>query len=315
MPRAQRIEYEGARYHVMSRGDRKEDIVNGDEDRRMFVKTLGEAAGYAGWEVHAYCVMRNHFHLVVETPKPTLVKGMQWMLGTYTARFNARHKLRGHLFSGRYKAIVVDDVGEGYLRRVCDYTHLNPVRAGIVGPEEALESYCWSSYPMYLTSGRERPAWIRVDRLMGEHGVRRDTAAGRREFARRTEFQRDEEDAELRRTMARGWRFGSEDFLERLAERMTSAPGENHEARQAKESLEVRARKMVDEQLRRRKLSRKDLSVLRKGDRVKIRLAEKLHRETPMTLRWIAEELKMGSWRYVSFLLYQERKKSDDNKV
>ena len=149
MPRPLRIVYEGARYHLLSRGDRREDIVFDDADRKRFVETLGEAAARAGWQVHAYCLMRNHFHLVIETPQPTLVKGMQWMLGTYTARFNARHKLRGHLFSGRYKSIMVDDAEEGYLRRACDYTHLNPVRAKIVAEEEPLESYPWSSYPMY----------------------------------------------------------------------------------------------------------------------------------------------------------------------
>ena len=141
MPRPLRIEYEGARYHLLSRGDRCEDIVFDDAHRKRFVETLGEAAARAGWQVHAYCLMRNHFHLVIETPQPTLVKGMQWMLGTYTARFNARHKLRGHLFSGRYKSIMVDDAEEGYLRRVCDYTHLNPVRAKIVAEKEPLESY------------------------------------------------------------------------------------------------------------------------------------------------------------------------------
>ena len=91
--------------------------------------------------------MRNHFHLMIETPQSTLVRGMQWLLGTYTARFDARHRLRGHLFSGLYKSIVFDETEDGYLHRVCDYTHLNPVRAKIVGQDNALESYAWSSYP------------------------------------------------------------------------------------------------------------------------------------------------------------------------
>jgi len=308
MPRPQRIEYDGARYHVLSRGDRREDIVLDDEDRKRFVRTLGEAAVYAGWQVHAYCLMRNHFHLVIETPKPTLVKGMQWMLGTFTARFNARHKLRGHLFSGRYKAIVVDEAGEGYLRRVCDYTHLNPVRAGIVAGDKPLESYEWSSYPQYLKNARKRPEWLRVDRLLGEHGIRRDTAAGRREFSRGMEARRGEEDAEFRQTLKRGWRLGGEDFLDRLQERMPEDSTENHEPRQVGEAMALRASKMIEEELRRVKLRREDLGTMRKGDPVKVRLAERLHRETPMTLRWIAEALQMGSWRYVSFLLYQRRR-------
>ena len=99
--------------------------------------------------------MRNHFHLVVETPLPNLVAGMNWFMGTYTSRFNRRHKLFGHLFSGRYKSLVVGGQG-GYLRTVCDYVHLNPVRARVLGPEAPLRSYRWSSYPQYLQVPSQR---------------------------------------------------------------------------------------------------------------------------------------------------------------
>src|SRR5271165_3079274 len=111
MPRKLRLEYPGAIYHVMNRGDRREDIVWDEADRRRFAETLGEACGKTEWQVHAWCLMRNHFHLVVETPQPNLVAGMQWLLGTYTARFNRRHKVFGHLFSGRYKSLIVDGAG------------------------------------------------------------------------------------------------------------------------------------------------------------------------------------------------------------
>ena len=121
-----------------------------DEDRLLFLETLGQACGKTGWEVHAYCLMPNHFHLVIETPQANLVAGMKWFLGTYTSRFNRRHKLFGHLFSGRYKALIVDGSGTGYLKTVCDYVHLNPVRAGLIGADEPLERYRWSSYPLYL---------------------------------------------------------------------------------------------------------------------------------------------------------------------
>ena len=308
MPRPLRIEYEGARYHLLSRGDRREDIVFDDVDRKRFVETLGEAAARAGWQVHAYCLMRNHFHLVIETPQPTLVKGMQWMLGTYTARFNARHKLRGHLFSGRYKSIMVDDAEEGYLRRVCDYTHLNPVRAKIVAEEEPLESYPWSSYPMYLSRPRKRPKWLKVDRLLGEHGIGKDGARERREFARRMEERRWEEDAEVRKILGRGWRLGAEDFLDRLEDRIQSQLTDDHDRQQVAETMELRAARLVEQELQELKLTVEDLRKLRKGDVLKIRLAEKLHRETPMTLRWIAAALQMGSWHYVSHLLYQQRR-------
>ena len=105
----------------MNRGDRQEPIFRDDEDRALFLATLGECCAKTDWQVHAHCLMLNHFHLVVETPGGNLVAGMKWFLGTYTARFNRRHKVFGHLFSGRYKALVVDGSGTGYLKTVCDY--------------------------------------------------------------------------------------------------------------------------------------------------------------------------------------------------
>src|SRR5579863_4573256 len=129
MPRKLRVEYHGAMYHVMSRGDRREDIFLNDVDRHDFLKTLAEACQKSGWQVHAYCLMRNHFHLVLETPQANLVAGMKWLLGVYTKRCNLRHKTCGHLFAGRSKSLLVDGSGNGYLRTVCDYVHLNPARA------------------------------------------------------------------------------------------------------------------------------------------------------------------------------------------
>jgi len=131
MPRKLRVQYAGVIYHLMNRGDRREDIFEDDKDRHRFLETLGQTCDQTGWQVHAYCLMSNHFHLVVETPQPNLVAGMKWFLGTYTGRFNRRHQEFGHVFSGRYKSLIVDGSGSGYLKSVCDYVHLNPVRAGL----------------------------------------------------------------------------------------------------------------------------------------------------------------------------------------
>jgi putative transposase len=182
MPRKLRVEYPGAIYHVLNRGDRREPIFRDDEDRKLFLATLGECCGKTDWQVHAWCLMLNHFHLVVETPKANLVAGMKWFLGTYTARFNRRHKLSGHLFSGRYKALVVDGSGNGYLKKVCDYVHLNPVRAKLLRAEEPLKAFAWSSYPDYLKAPAKRPGWLRVNRLLGEHRIAKDSAVGRAQF-------------------------------------------------------------------------------------------------------------------------------------
>ncbi|MCX6957524.1 MAG: transposase, partial [Verrucomicrobiae bacterium] len=140
MPRQLRIEYAGAIYHVMNRGDQGEDIFFDDHDQRSFLKTLGEACVKADWQVHSYCLMKNHFHIVLETPKPTLVDGMKWLLAVYTQRFNARHQKWGHLFAGRYKSLIVDGSDDCYLRKVCDYVHLNPARAYLLKNGARLES-------------------------------------------------------------------------------------------------------------------------------------------------------------------------------
>ena len=105
MPRQARVEYEGAIYHVMARGDHREKIVHDDEDRRRFEATLGEVIERMGWVLYAYVLMGNHYHLVFKTPEANLVKGMTWFQGTVTKRYNARHRQRGHLFSGRYSRV------------------------------------------------------------------------------------------------------------------------------------------------------------------------------------------------------------------
>jgi putative transposase len=110
----------------MNRGDHREDLFRDDQDRRRFLDTLGETCVKTDWRVNAYCLMANHFPMVVETLRGDLVGGMKWFLSTYNSRYNRRHKLFGHLFSGRYKALVVDGSGNGYFRAVCGYVHLNP---------------------------------------------------------------------------------------------------------------------------------------------------------------------------------------------
>jgi REP element-mobilizing transposase RayT len=158
-----------------------------DADRQRFVETLGEACFKTGWQVHAYVLMPNHFHLVVETPQPNLVAGMEWLkwfLGTYTSRFNQRHKLFGHLFSGRYKSLLFDGSGSGSLKSVCDYVHLNPARAKLLSADAPLKSFAWSSWLAYLLAPSKRPAWLRVDRLLGENGIPKDSPAGRQRLER-----------------------------------------------------------------------------------------------------------------------------------
>ena len=149
MARKTRIEFPGAIYHVLDRGDRREAIYGDDEDRRSFLATLEAACQRTGWRVHAYVLMSNHYHFMLETPEPNLVAGMRWFQATWTMRFNRRHHLRGHVLQGRYKAVIVDPGASGYFAALGDYIHLNPVRARIVRLSDRLFDYAWSSYPAY----------------------------------------------------------------------------------------------------------------------------------------------------------------------
>ena len=136
-------------------GDRREAIFQDDQDRERFLTTLGETVQRTGWRVHAYVLMSNHYHLLVETPFPNLVRGMTWFQTTCTVRYNARHRVNGHLFAGRYKALLVDPESEGYFVTLLNYIHLNPVRAGLVpvGEGARVQDYPWNSLCGYYRPG------------------------------------------------------------------------------------------------------------------------------------------------------------------
>ncbi len=314
MGRKLRVQYPGAIYHVMNRGDRREPIFHDDLDRRRFLETLSEVCAKTDWQVHAWCMMGNHFHLVVETPKPNLVAGMKWFLGTYTGRFNRRHKLFGHLFSGRYKALIVDGSGNGYLRTVCDYVHLNPVRAKLLRSEQPLRAFVWSSFPEYLKAPTRRLPWLRVDRLLGEMGIPQDTAVGRQQFESRMEERRAQELGGDWKAIRRGWCLGDETFRRELLAQMAGQMGEHHYGEERQESAEEKAERLVRQGLKKARWTEEDLRWRRKSDAVKIRLAVQLRQETTMTLKWIAVRLQMGAWTHLNKRLYERRKEAGRNK-
>jgi REP element-mobilizing transposase RayT len=301
------VEYPGAIYHVMNRGDRCEPIFLDDADRKRFMETLEEACVRSGWQVHAYCLMPNHFHLVVETPQPTLVAGMKWFLGAYTGRFNRRHKLFGHLFSGRYKSLIVDGSGSGYLGTVCEYVHLNPARAKLLKPGQALREYPWSSWPDYLKKAKKRPAWLRVDRVMGEQRIPLDSTAGRRELERRMEARRDAENGTSYKAIRRGWFFGEKAFKKELLGQMSKRLGAEHYGEERQESQAEKAEQVVQEELRRRRWTEATLGERKKGDVEKVKIAIRLRKETLVTVAWIAARLQMGSVANVNTLFYHWR--------
>ena len=276
-----------------------------------FCPRWGRLAAKPGWQVHALCLMPNHFHLVVETPGANLVAGMKWFLGTYTGRFNRRHKLFGHLFSGRYKALIVDGSGNGYLKTACDYVHLNPARAKLLRLEQLLRAYRWSSWPEYLKKPRQRPVWLRVDRLLGEMRIPKDSPAGRRELERLVEARRSAEEGGTYQPIRRGWFLGEKTLKKELLAQMKEQMGAEHYGEERQETAEAQAEEMIAEELRRCRWQEGDLGRRAKGDTVKVALAARLRAETVMTVKWIAERLQMGTPGYVNYLLYRWRKTAD----
>ena len=167
MARPLRIEFPGAIHHVMARGNARQPIFFNDEDRVAFLDGLGQVCGRQQWRVWAWCLMDNHYHLLIETLSPTLSRGMREVNGVYTQAFNRRHGRVGHLLQGRYKAVLVDR--DAYLLEVSRYVVLNPVRAGLVADVEA---YLWSSYRAMV--GKESPAdWLAVEATLEFFGKNR----------------------------------------------------------------------------------------------------------------------------------------------
>jgi putative transposase len=307
MARKLRIQFPGAIYHLMSRGDRREAIFRDDVDRESFLKTLADACVKTGWQVHAFVLMPNHFHLVVETPQPNLVAGMKWFLGTYTARFNRRHRITGHVFAGRYKSLMVGGIG-GYLRTVCDYVHLNPARARLLSAEQPLTSFPWSSLPWIRRGAGERPSWLRVERLFGECGISTDDVAGCAEYVERLEARRAGETDEEFKAVRSGWCFGDEHFRKELLSKIDGAAGDSHFGSEFQEASEVKATRIIDEELRRALWAEAELELKRKGDPVKLHIARRLREETTVTLQWISARLRMGTKSHLSHLLYWDKR-------
>ena len=160
MARAWRIEYEGAYYHVLSRGNDGREIFCGDEDKSLFLKTVGEMSDRFDLDVFSFVLMSNHYHLLLRTNLANLSRAMQWLGLTYTRRFHNRHRRSGHLFQGRFKSILVEN--EAYAVELSCYIHRNPLRAGIV---DRLMDYKWSSYPAYAY-GRRVPEWLNTDMIL-----------------------------------------------------------------------------------------------------------------------------------------------------
>ncbi len=273
--------------------------------------------------------MGNHYHFLIQTPEANLVRGMSWLQGTYTARFNARHKWRGHVFSGRYKAILVQVEEGSYFRTLLDYIHLNPLRAGLVKLEDGLDCFRWSSLAFYRRPPSRRQSWQETA-LGFEVNDLQDSTAGRRKFLRDLEWRAGLEEAEkaglteiegqsLQSSLRRGWYFGNQAFREKilkLGETMIKkkAGNPNYCGDQMRSHGETRAEAIAKKGLLLLDLSEGDLDGLAKNDSRKAMIALALKQETGVTLKWITNRLKMGVTTGVSRYAKQEQKKIEKSR-
>ena len=205
MGRAWRIEYEGALYHILSRGNEQKDIFYDDQDRLLFLKTIGEMSERFEIDVCAYVLMGNHYHLLLKTNRANLSKSMQWLGLTYTRRFNLRHFRSGHLFQGRFKSIIVQN--DAYLMRLSCYIHRNPLRARIV---ERLADYDWSSYKAYAYGDKD-PEWLITMPIFSQF-KRKDKHKAYRE---KVQYYAEEE-KNLWEDLRHGMIIGSKKFVEKI---------------------------------------------------------------------------------------------------
>jgi putative transposase len=175
MARPIRLEFPGAIYHVTTRGNGGDDVFLDDQDRLLFLTVLGEVVSRSGWVIHAYVLMDNHYHLLIETPNGNLSRGMRQLNGVYTQRFNSLHGSGGRVFQGRFKAILVEP--NGAQLELCRYIVLNPLRLKAV---KNINRYRWSSYR--ATAGEiQAPAWLNTDWVLGHFG--RSSSVAQRKYA------------------------------------------------------------------------------------------------------------------------------------
>ena len=320
MARPLRFEYAGATYHVMSRGDGGKRIFLDEEDAKSFFFRLAEVCERCGWKVHAYVLMSNHFHLLLETPEPNLVDGMRYLMGTFSQGWNARHQRRGHVFQGRYKSIPVsgERAADGsYFRVTADYIHLNPARARLLR-DEPLTSYAWSSLPAY-ESGKA-PKWLVMERVLEAFHLdlrHRGRKAYVAYLQRRAEENGGKLSHEVMRELRKGWYLGSDVFRDQLVNQINAVAGKMIKKGSVSGPV-VKAHKEADAEhfitmlgaAIEYDVDRESLAQQRKGIWQKALLAAMVKKHCAVSNEWIAKRLEMGHPAGMSRVvkLYQESK-------
>lgn len=304
MARKLRIQYEGALYHVINRGNYRWDVFGSVGAAQAFENALFEACAESGWRLHAFVLMRNHYHLAVETPRANLVEGMHWLQSTFATRFNRLRKARGHLFQGRYQAILIEDWRA--LARVVDYIHLNPVRAKLLPPERVAE-FRWSSLQRLLHG--PRPPLLHCQDWLTVHGLT-DTARGLRAYANRLAALAADEAEQKRQgleQLSQGWAIGTAGWRRALAKDYADralAPGV--EAGELRELKEARWTEVLEQGLARYRQTWKAAAASPGSLPWKITIAQAL-RQAGAPYTWITVQLHMGKPGTVRVYLHQAK--------
>jgi len=322
MARSIRIQSAGAYYHVMARGNRREDIFHDADDRRFFLHTLGQACEMTGWRVHAWVLMSNHYHLFIQTPEPNLVAGMSWLQNTLTRRYNVRHQKWGRLFGDRYKAVVVEGEDRYHYQTLLDYIHLNPVRARMIRPKEgqSVMDYPWSSIAGgYAMPPKKRATWLDAAAGLKAFNLT-DTVPGRREMVERLDKRAVIEeikscgvppqaaDVDQRAShLRRGWYWGTQAFGDamrqlgaKLLQKATPASRAYQKHALVREHGERQAEAWLGRGLKAGGIKPDGLAQLKGSDPRKVLLADLMWRRTVMSQGWLAEKLAMKSAANVS---------------
>ncbi|MEO5713040.1 MAG: transposase [Luteolibacter sp.] len=306
MARPLRYEAAGAVYHVMARGDGGKMVFEDDKDRYGWVDLLEKCCARFGWRVHAWVLMGNHFHLLLETPEPNLVAGMKWMLGVFSQGWNRRRQRKGHVFQGRYKAVVVngEERDGSYFKIVADYIHLNPVRSGWVGGEtgKRLRSWRWSSLGAY--AGNKQPEWLETGKVQRAFQLSEDNRGGRAYAgyleARAKDANGAVTDAALKE-LRRGWYLGEKSFGDRLLEVLAPDAGPKRKkgsvsGEAASAHDEAEAERIAMAALRALEVPTEAEQLQGKGKWIEetTLVATLIRKRTGVKNRWIAERLGMG---------------------
>ena len=301
MPRKQRIEYAGAVYHIISRGNYRKELFLSENTGKAFERAIFEVVERCGWKLHAYVIMSNHYHLAVETPEPNLVDGMKWLQSTFATRFNRLRKERGHVFQGRYKSILIGE--DRSLLGLVDYIHLNPVRAGICNIN-ALKQYALSSYPKYFK--RTPKAGLCREDFLGILELP-DSLAGMRKYETHLELSEAQDPGQreaLTKRYCRGWFIGSAKAKKELSKDLNEKhPDIVWEGVDLKELKKAQWELVVARELKRRGKCQTDVDNDAKAIEWKVEVAKVLRRQTTAQNAWVAERLNMGHPSRITNLL------------